>query len=84
MRYLVIGTFFAALVFGCSVKQEAKFEKVTGQICTTARDLQAVIALGQAVAPGDDVPYAIGLSYRQVLNVCDERDAYYETYPPES
>jgi len=79
MRPLVIGVFFSILAIGCSAKQEAKFEKATDQICTTARGLQVLIAAGQAAIPGDEVPYAIGLSYRQVLNLCDERDLYYES-----
>ena len=58
----------------CSTEARVEFEKRTHKVCQQIRELQAVGENAPELIPQDETRYALGLTYRQAVNFCDERD----------
>ncbi len=70
MKIILMCAVIAIAASGCSAKQKANFEEVTGDICKQVREIQAEVALGTAVIPNETVKMALGLTYLELLAQC--------------
>ena len=74
MKILLACVVLALAATGCSAKQKANFEKVTGTICKQVRELEASIKLGTELIPDETARMVLGLTYRELIAQCDIRD----------
>ena len=68
----------AVFLTACTTDGRVKFEEQSGEICLQLQQHGALVTMGQAIIPNDETSFAVGFTYRQAVNFCNERGIFLE------